>query len=221
MDCNGNFLALLWQHSLAVLNIIVTMDNSAIFFHNPQMKRQSKQWAKKGQPGPRKARVLETQSKKMDLVFFDTKGVIYTNYIPYGETVNAEYVKKALVRFLKVFREKRLIKDWFLLWEVPVHTAASVQNYLVAKGFQMICHPPCSLDLALADFFLFPRVKPELVGLSLTQESFQKSWVGVIWTIPQDNFATAFQRWMERNKKFIQMGSNYVKKQLKINYSLN
>ncbi len=143
MDCSGNLLALVWRHSLTVLNIIVTMDNSAISFHNPQMKRQSKQWVKKGQPGPRKARVLETQSKKMVLAFFDTKGVIYTNYIPNGETVNAKYVKKALVRFLKVFREKRLImssKDWFPHWEVRVHTAASVQNYLVAKGFQTVLH---------------------------------------------------------------------------------
>jgi hypothetical protein len=41
-------------------------------------------------------------------------------------------------------------------------------------------------------FFLFPIVKSELAGLSLTQESFQKSWEGAVRTISQDDFATAF-----------------------------
>jgi hypothetical protein len=45
----------------------------------------------------------------MVLVFFHTSGIIYSNYIPKGETVNAEYIKRALATFLKVFREKRPI----------------------------------------------------------------------------------------------------------------
>jgi hypothetical protein len=53
----------------------------------------------------------------MVLVFFDTKGVIYMNYAPRGKTINAEYVKKALARFLVIFRNKRpkiLSQDCFL-----------------------------------------------------------------------------------------------------------
>ncbi len=69
---------------MAVLNIIVTMDESAISFHTPEMKKQSMQWVKKGQPGPIKARVHATRSKQMVLMFFDAKGVIYTNYDPKG-----------------------------------------------------------------------------------------------------------------------------------------
>jgi hypothetical protein len=55
-------------------------------------------------------------------------------------------------------------------------------------------------------------VKSELAGLSTTQESFQKSWEGVARTIPKDDFATAFRRWMERSEKCIRIGSNYVEK---------
>jgi hypothetical protein len=50
---------------------------------------------KRGQPGPREARVHATRTKKMVLIFFDEKGVIYMNYVPKGETVNPEYVKKS------------------------------------------------------------------------------------------------------------------------------
>jgi hypothetical protein len=42
----------------------------------------------------------------MVLVFLEVKGVIYTNYFPKFETINAEYVKKALVRFPKVFQRE-------------------------------------------------------------------------------------------------------------------
>jgi hypothetical protein len=49
-----------------------------------------------------------------------------------------------------------------------------------------------SPDLTLAEFFLFPRVKSELAGLSQTQESFQKSCDGIVHFIPQDNFTDAF-----------------------------
>jgi hypothetical protein len=67
---------------MAVLDNIVTMDESAVLFHTPETKKQTKQWVKKGQPGPIKARVHATRTKQMVLVFFDAKGVIYTNYVP-------------------------------------------------------------------------------------------------------------------------------------------
>jgi hypothetical protein len=75
------------------------LDECAISFHTPETKRVSKQWVKKGQPGPRKAKVHGTRTKKMMLVFFYAKGVIYTNYLNKVKTVNVKYIKKALARF--------------------------------------------------------------------------------------------------------------------------
>jgi hypothetical protein len=97
-----DFLQLLWKHSLAALNNIVTMDESAVSFHTPETKRQSKQWVKKGPPGPLKAKVHAWRMKQMVLVFFDAKGIIYANFVPKGEAVNASYIRTALARFLKV-----------------------------------------------------------------------------------------------------------------------
>jgi hypothetical protein len=94
---------------LAALNNIVTMNESAVSSHTPETKRQSKQWVKKGQPGPLKTKVHPSRVKQMVLVFFDVKGVNYTNFGPKGETVIASYIWTALTRFLKVFRQKRPI----------------------------------------------------------------------------------------------------------------
>jgi hypothetical protein len=61
------------------------MYESTVFFRTPEMMRATKQGVKKGQPGPRKARVHAAWTKRMVLIFFDAKGVIYTNYIPEGK----------------------------------------------------------------------------------------------------------------------------------------
>jgi histone-lysine N-methyltransferase SETMAR len=208
---SGDFSVLLWRHSLVLLNNIVTMDESAVSFHTPEMKRASKEWMKKGLPGPRKAKVHATRIKKMVLVFFNAKGIIYMNYVPKGKTVNAEYIKKALARFLKVFKAKRQImasQEWFLHWDnALVHTAATA-----AKGVKMLRHPPYLPDLAPADFFLFPRVKTELAGLSVNQEAFQKSWEGVVRTILKEDFTAAIHWWMERCEKCIRIGGDYGEK---------
>jgi hypothetical protein len=49
-----------------------------------------------------------------------------------------------------------------------------VKDWMAARQLKMIEHPPYSADLALAIFFLFPKVKRELAGLILTKETFKK-----------------------------------------------
>ena len=41
------FLKLIRQHSKWILGIIVTMDETAVSFHTPETKQQTKQWVKK------------------------------------------------------------------------------------------------------------------------------------------------------------------------------
>ncbi len=74
-------------------------------------------------------------------------------------------------------------------------------------------HPPTpySPDLAPADF-LFRKVKEELAGLHLTQESLKSAWEGVTRAIGKDEFATAFRRWFERNEKCVCIQGEYVEK---------
>jgi hypothetical protein len=85
-------------------------------------------------------------------------------------------------------------------------------DFLVAKGMKMVPHPSYSPDPALADFFLFPRVKAELAGLTLTQETFKNTWEGVVRCIAKEAFAASFRRWKEWCEKCIWVGGNYVKK---------
>ncbi len=75
------------------------MDELAVSFHTPESKQQSKQWLVKGSPGPIKAKVHATRKKQMVLAFFNSKGLLYTNFVPRG--INFTYIIEALTRFLK------------------------------------------------------------------------------------------------------------------------
>jgi hypothetical protein len=71
---------------MAMLDSIIMMDESAVNFHMPETKMQFKQWTKKGQLGPIKAKVHATRSKQMVLAVFKNEGLICTNYVPRGKT---------------------------------------------------------------------------------------------------------------------------------------
>jgi [histone H3]-lysine36 N-dimethyltransferase SETMAR len=73
-------------------------------------------------------------------------------------------------------------------------------------------HPPYSPDLAPADFFLFPKVKEQLSGLQLDQDSLKQTWEGVTKSIAKEEFAAAFRRCYERCKKCVRIGGDYVEK---------
>jgi len=210
------FVNLVQTQSKAVLRNIITMDETAVSMHTPETKNQSKQWLKKGIPGPIKAKVHATRTKQMVVAFFDSQGMVYTNYVPRGTTVNANFIVGALRRFLKAFRAKRpemAAGEWFLHWDnAPVHTAKVVRDFLAKNHIQLLEHPPYSPDLAPADFFLFPKLKRELAGITMTQEEFKKKWEGVLRTLSKDDYARAFTRWLERCEKCIRINGDYVEK---------
>jgi hypothetical protein len=126
------FVAAVQRRSMAMLDCIVTMDETMVSYHTPETKKQSKQWVEKGQPGPIKARVHASRTKQMLLAFFDSKGLIYTNIVPRGTMVNANYIVKALGTFMQHLKKKRpemVPREWFFHWDnVPVHTAAVVKT---------------------------------------------------------------------------------------------
>ena len=210
------FVKLVQDKSKAVLQHIITMDETAVSMHTPETKSQSKQWLKKGTPGPIKAKVHATRTKQMVIAFFDSQGMVYSNYVPRGQTVNAAFILESLRRFLKTFKAKRpeiAAGEWFLHWDnAPVHTAKSVRDFLTKNNIQLLDHPPYSPDLAPADFFLFPKLKKELAGITMTQEEFKNKWEGVLRTLSKDDFARAFTRWLERCEKCIRINGGYVEK---------
>ena len=75
----------------SVIDSLVTCDESWIYCYDPETKRQSAQWKHFDSPRPKKARQSRSTGKLMMIPFFDSKGIIYINWVTHGQMVNKEY----------------------------------------------------------------------------------------------------------------------------------
>ena len=203
------------------LHNIVTMDESMVAFHTPETKEQSKQWLPKGTPGPLKAKSQASRQKQMVQAFFDHKGMIYTNMVPRGQTVNAAYIVDTFRTFFKHLNKKRpdLAKRGIIFhWDnAPVHMARMVKDFLEKKKEEgkvkeVLEHPAYSPDLAPADYFFFPKVKAALAGDYMDENTFKTVWEGAIRELKEDDFIRAFRKWVDRQRKCIELKGDYVEK---------
>ena len=83
----------------AVLDALVTCDESWIYCYDPETKRQSSQWKHAGSPRPKKDRQSKSTHKLLMVPFFDSTGVIYMHWVPTGQTVDKEYYVEVLREF--------------------------------------------------------------------------------------------------------------------------
>ena len=153
----------------AVLDGLVTCDESWIYCYDPETKRHSSQWKHVGSPRPKMARQSKSTHKLLMIPFFDSTGMIYMHWVPAGQTVNKKYYVEVLREFRKRFRRKKpeLFKSgqWhFHLDNSLVHTSILVTDYLTNMGIKTVPHLPYSPDLAPCDFWLFPWLKEKFRG---------------------------------------------------------
>ena len=75
----------------------------------------------------------------------------------------------------------------------------SVQQFLAKHGTAQLQQPQYSPDLALRDFFLFPRLKNVLKGHRLeVTEDIKRNSTKTLLDIPKEEFAKCFQQWQKR-----------------------
>ena len=136
--------------------------------YDPKTKQQSMEWQHSGSPRPKKFRVQKSTGKVLASIFWDQDGILLIDYLPKGQTINAEYYSFLLVQLKDILKEKchRKVtkRGLFLHDNAPAHQALATQKKLAYLGFQCLDHPPYSLDLAPSDYHLFPELKKQLKG---------------------------------------------------------
>jgi len=107
--------------------------------------------------------VQKSAGKVLVSIFWDKDSILLTDYLPKGQTINAEYYSSLLVQQKDIFEVKchgKFTKGaLFLHNNAPAHRALATQKKLAYLGFQYLDYPPYSLDLALSDYHLFPELK--------------------------------------------------------------
>jgi histone-lysine N-methyltransferase SETMAR len=148
---------------------LITGDESWMYGYDPETKVQNSQWKTLNSPRPKKARQSKASVKVMSIVFFDLEGIVRSEFVPSGTTVNSAHYKGVLECLRNDVRRKRPQKwaNVFVLHHdsAPRHTSLLIHQFLSDKNnITVWTHPPCSTDLAPCDFWLFSKLKLTMKG---------------------------------------------------------
>jgi len=119
------------------------------------------EWQHSGSPRPTKFRVQKSSGKVLASIFWDQDGILLIDYLPKGQSINAEYYSSLLVQLKGILKEKhrgKVTKDVLFLHDnAPAQWTLATQKkltYLASK--LLITHPilriwprrttTCSLD---------------------------------------------------------------------------
>jgi histone-lysine N-methyltransferase SETMAR len=114
-------------------------------------------------PTPKNSECKNPLEKFLPHLDFLGLGWLPPHYLPKGQPINSEYYSSLLVQLKDILKEKLLRKVTngvlFLHDNAPAHRALATQKKLAYLGFLCLDNPPCSPDLAPADYHLFPGLK--------------------------------------------------------------
>ena len=91
----------------------------------------------------------------MATVFWDARGIIYTDYLKKRQTITGAYHASLLHRLSEEIKKKcpHLKKILFHEDNARVHTCVDAMAKIMELKFELLQHPPYSPDLAPNDFF--------------------------------------------------------------------
>ncbi|KAJ4450280.1 hypothetical protein ANN_01700 [Periplaneta americana] len=145
------------------LDSIVTGDETWISHSTPETKQQSMHWRHSGSPVRTKFKQTLSVWKVMCTVFWDRKGILLIDFLPRGETVNADHYCETLRKLRRAIQNKMcgmLTAGVVLLHDnARPHTARRTAAVLTKFGWELFVHPPYSPDLAPSDFHVFLHLK--------------------------------------------------------------
>ena len=112
-------------------------------------RRQSNnqwRWRHSGSPRPKKFRVQKSAGKVLASIFWDQDGILLTDYLPKGQTIDVQYYSSLLVQLKDILKKKRRQEVskgvLFLHDNASSHWALAPQKKLAYLGFQCLDHPP-------------------------------------------------------------------------------
>lgn len=198
-----------------VIEGIITGDETWVYEYDIETNQQSSEWRFSDEPKPKKPRQSRSKIKVLLTVFFDCRGVVHSEFLPPGQTVNKEYYLSVLKRLRENVRRKRpelwRNNSWFLHHDnAPAHTSHLVRDYLTKNNVNTVPQAPYSPDMAPCDFFLFPRLKLPLRGKRFeTIEAIKENSQKELKAIPKSAYEKCFEDWKKRWNMCIACDGDY------------
>ena len=94
----------------------------------------------------------------------EVNGVMHSEFLPEGQSVNKEYYLRVMKRLREQIRREKADLWKTNLWilhhdNAPSYKAIIVNEFLAENSTNIIEQQPYSPDMAPDDFFLFPKLK--------------------------------------------------------------
>jgi len=149
----------------------------------------------------------------MLICFFDSQGIVHTEFVPQGQTGSQFYYSEILERLRKrvVHVRPSIANHWMLHHDnAPCHMVISVIEFLAKKCIPVVPQPPYSPDLSPCDFFLFPALKFYLKRRHfVTVENIEKAVTDQLKVIPVSDFQHCSEEWEQRLQRCVASQGNY------------
>ena len=110
---------------------LVTMDEIWLYHYDPETKQQSMERRCSCSPRPKNFRVQKCAGKFLASFFWDQDGILLIDYLPKGQTMNAEYYLSLLMQLKDIWKEKRRWK--FIKGALFLHDIASANRALATR----------------------------------------------------------------------------------------
>jgi [histone H3]-lysine36 N-dimethyltransferase SETMAR len=197
---------------------LITVDETWIHHQEVETKMQSQQWCRSGENPPLKAIRVPSAGKVLMTVFFDENGVIYSDYLMQGATINSKYYSDLLQGpHRKALWKKRPGKTQkiplILQDNARPHTAKLTLDTIANLGWEILPHPPYSPDLSPCDFFLFPKMKNSIRGRHFTSTDEIKNHFRHWFSAQEETFySDGIRALQHRYEKCVLLHGSYIKK---------
>ena len=143
----------------------MTGDENGVYYFEPVRKFSNKIWASKHSRRPIIAKRFLSARKVWYAIFFSGEGVVFKVPVEKGK----KHHRKALQRHCTEEAEKNITRNdalslvfkhiRLLHGNVPVYASEIVTAFLMKEKVTVLPHLLYSLDLALCDFVMFPKLK--------------------------------------------------------------
>ncbi len=165
-----NFFTRLKDQNPRVFRNAVTMDESWVYVWDPDKRLHCMEWLRPGEPRSQTPRQTLATAKVMILTFFDSKGLVYYEFVQCPQTVNQQVFRAIFRRFDAAHARRRPHssvrgRKFIHLDNAPAHNANLTVALIQQLGWTCLPHPAYSPDLAPNDFWFYSRLKKNLKGV--------------------------------------------------------
>ena len=174
MDCCQEFLQQSKVNPAKFFDCIVTGDESWIHHYDPLSQLEAKVWKRLGEQTPTRLRQERSAGKIMVIIFWDKNGVLLTECLPRGTTINGPRYASIIEQLRSVIVEKgrgKVSRGVLLLHDnAPIHKCKIVQAAIRQAGLIELNHSAYSLDIAPTNYHPLSNLKKFLRSRNISPD---------------------------------------------------